>query len=371
MKLFITKILVLFLLYCSISLAISCITPYHWGNPWFSTKIQFLEKNQTTDYNTFFFGSSTIYRQIDPQVFDNTINSFTNENISSFNLGAPATFAPQSYYLYEKFLETDLSKDAKYCFMDLTDVDLLSDFFMHEERTTYWQNYSDIAFVTKSIYSNKKYNLKAKIESSLNYSTSYIENLLHLGHFGSQLINYDYYDDRYLGKQRDGFFPLEQDYETTKDPAVKSHLFDRKQDIIEHPELIENRKREVKKTYNNVSDNYDTVNLNRVLTLIKKSNDKGVKLIFILSPRNKSQQLINLSEQLPESNFIDLCDPQKNIFLYENQYSFDLGHFNTQGTVLYSELLAKEVKKRLLNVECNHPTMKFWYGFDGNDDDKN
>jgi len=346
MKSFITKFLFISILYFTISMVISYLTPYHWGNPWFSTKIQFLEKNNQIEYNAFFFGSSRVYRQIDPEIFDSTFNSISKEKLSSFNLGASATFNPQSYYLFEKFLNSALSKNAKYCFIELMRVDLLSDYFMHEERTSYWQNYSDILFVGKSIYSNKQLGLKYKIKGGLNYSVSYMENILHLGHFRNQIINSNYYDDKYLGIRRDGFFPLDYDYETTKDETVKNHLYERKQSILEKPELIDSRKLKISNSYDNISNNYDKVNLNRILELIQKSKQKGVELIFIVSPRNGNQQLINLSRQIPEKNIIDMSNPQNYPVLYNYENSFDVGHLNSKGAVLYSKMLAIEFEKK-------------------------
>jgi hypothetical protein len=346
MKSFVKRLFFFFLVFVAFSLVISFFTPYHWGNPWFSSKIQFLEKNHITEYNTFFFGSSRVYRQIDPAVFDSTFNSISKEKISSFNLGAPATFNPQSYYLFENFLNSELSKNSKYCFIELMEVDLLSDNLMHEERTSYWQNYSDILFVGKSIYSNKQLGLKNKIKSGINYSVSYVENILHFGHFGNQIINSSYYDDKYIGTHRDGFFPLEYDYETTKDKKVKKHLYERKQSIIEKPELIENRKINIANSYNNISNNFDKINLDRILELIQKSNQKGVQLIFILSPRNGNQQLLNLSHQIPEENIIDMSNPHNYDLLYSYENSFDIGHLNSKGAMLYSKMLGIEFKKK-------------------------
>lgn len=347
MKSFVTKFLFISIFYITISMVISYFTPYHWGNPWFSTKIQFLEKTKQLEYNTFFFGSSRIYRQINPKLFDSTFNSVSQEKLSSFNLGAPATFNPQSYYLYEKFLISTLSRNAKYCFIELMEVDLLGDYFMHQERTSYWQNYSDILFVGKSINSNKQLDLKPKIKSGLNYSVSYIENLLHLGHFGNQIINSNYYDDKYLGINRDGFFPLDYDYETTENENVKINLYERKQSIVEKPELIDKRKLNVLHSYNNISNNYDKINLNRILELIHKSKQKGIKLVFILSPRNGNQKLINLSLQIPEMNIIDMSNPNSYDLLYNYENSFDVGHLNSKGAVLYSKMLAIEFGKKV------------------------
>ena len=347
MKSFITKIVLLFFLYCTLSFVISYFTPYHWGNPWFSSKVQFLEKNIESECNSFFFGSSRIYRQIDPVVFDSTFNTISKKKIKSFNLGAPATFNPQSYYLFEAFLNSELSKHAKYCFIELMDVDLLNDYFMHEERTSYWQNYSDLLFVGKSIYSNTELGFSKKMKSGLNYSVSYIENILHLGHFGNQILNPNYYDDKYLGTQKDGYFALDFDYQTTKNKTLKMHLYDRKQRILKKPELIKNRKKDIANYYNNISNNYDKINLNRILELKQKCNKKGIQLIFILSPRNGSQKLLNLSQKIPEDNLIDMSNPLKNDLLYNYENSFDIGHLNSKGSYLYSKMLAIEFEKKV------------------------
>jgi len=347
MKPFFIKILTFFLLYLLVSVVISAFTPYHWGNPWYSTKIQFLEQDSDTEHNTFFLGSSRIYRQIDPNIFDHTFNSLSQEKISSFNLGAPATFTPQSYYLYENFLKSDLAKNVKYCFLELMEVDLLTDYFLHQERTTYWQNFSDILFVEKSILNNNGLKIEQKIKSTINYTISYFENIFHLGHFGQHLLKRKYYDEKYLGPYNNGFYPLQFEYNTTTDPIVKEDLLDRKNTIINNPKLIDNRRTHILSFYKNISNIYDSVHLRRIEELINKSKEKGILLIFILSPRNVGQELINLSRQISKTNLIDMANPQIYNELYEYDNSFDIGHLNEKGSTKYSQLIAIEFEKRI------------------------
>lgn len=346
MNSFIRQLLFFTLLYLVISVGISFFTPYHWGNPWFSSKIQFLEKKKEIKYNTFFLGSSRIYRQINPILFDSTFNSISLDKTNSFNLGAPATFNPQTYYLFESFLNSNLSQNTKYCFIELMEVDLLDDYFMHQERTTYWQNPSDLFFVFKSIYMNKNLDIKKKLKSASNYCVSYLEKVFRLGHFGKQIVESNYYDSKYVGIHRDGFFSLELDFETTNNKKVKKHLFDRKKTIIKKPRIIEKRKKRIAKLYKNISNDYDGVNLNKVLELIQKSNQKGILLIFIISPRNVSKQLLSLSRQIPENNLIDMANPRTYPELYEYKNSFDVGHLNSTGANLYSKMLAREFEKK-------------------------
>lgn len=354
MKSFIIKLSIFGILYLISSIIISTFTPYHWGNPWYSTKIQFLEKNNQLRYDTFFFGSSRVYRQINPELFDSTFNSISQEKIKSFNLGAPATFNPQSYYLYEKFLDSRLSNNVKYCFIELMEVDLLNDYFMHQERTTYWQNLSDILFVEKSIYYNKQIDFNQKTTATSNYLISYFENIFHLGHFGKQILTRNYYDDKYLGSFKNGFFPLEYDFQTTTNKVTRKSLLERKKNLIQKPELIANRKSQISKSYANISATYDNINLNKIKELINKSKEKNINLIFILSPRNGSQKLLNLSRKIPKMNLIDLSNPQKYSIFYELENSFDVGHLNTQGATTYSEFLAVEFEKKTHKISSPH-----------------
>jgi hypothetical protein len=318
--------------------------PYHWGNPWFSVKIQHLEETKSKN-NVFFFGSSRVYRQINPHVFDSVVNGNTQFQIKSFNCGASATFNPQSYYLYENFLNSEISKNVKYCIFELTDISLLGDPIMHQERTSYYQNFSDLLFVCKSFYQNNSIKNEVKYKSVKNYGISYIEKLFHLGHFRNQIVNKDFYNKRYLGPYENGFFPLEKDLLSTEDTVVKNNLLMRKQKIVDNPYIIEKRKEKMIEAYNNPSKDYDQINLHRVLKLIQMSNEQGIQLIFLMSPRNSSPGLVNLSRKIPEKNFIDMCNPKFNSDFYNYEYSFDVGHLNLEGANLYTKMLALEFVK--------------------------
>ncbi len=325
-------------MYILLSSLLTICIPYHWGNPWFSTKIQFLNKRNNPKFDTYFFGSSLVYRQIDPTIFDTKIDFKTK----SFNLGSPATFNPQNIYLYQNFLDSDLSSDVKYCFLELGEVDLLSDYFLHQERITYWQNIRDLLFVFKSINYNQDLTIRQKLHSYRNYLISYIENKLHLGHFGQQIINKDFYDPRYIGIN--GYFPLEMDFETTKDLKVKKSLNARRERIINNPELLISKRNTIHKYYEGVYHNYDHVYLMRIMALIDKSKEKGIHLVFIISPWSVNQRLLALSSKIPNENIIDMANPNKFKSIYKTDYSFDITHLNTAGSEEYSKLLAFEFK---------------------------
>jgi hypothetical protein len=334
-------------LFCLILITIAKVTtaylPYHWGNPWYSTKINYLNNLDSANYNTYFFGTSRIYRQINPVVFDSICNISCKETISSFNLGAQATFSPQSYYLYEKFLNSELNKDVKYCFLELTHISFISDFFLHREQTNYWLDLSELKFVINSFINNPHVSLKNKKKQLKRYVLSYIENTIHWGHFGEHIMNSNFYDTRYLGKLKNGFFPMDLDFETTNDKFVKDHYQLINNTMLNDTSIL-NKNFEISKShYNNISKDYDKAHYNRLLSLIDLSKKKGINLILLLSPRNSSKDLLKLMQMIPEDNKIDMAIPLKeNKPYYTISNSFDRGHLNSNGANLYSEGVAKK-----------------------------
>lgn len=343
MNKFIGRITLFISAYLIISSIVSMFTPYHWGNPWFSSKVQFLNKADDHNYNTFFFGSSLVYRQIDPYVFDSTLNSHEKKTSHSFNLGAPATFNPQSYYLYDHFLKSPASKNTKYCFIELRDVDLFNDYFLHQERATYWQNYPDLKFIFNSIYSNPNLKAKRKLHSYRNYSISYLEKIFHLGHFGQQINSPSYYSDDYVGVS--GFFPLEVELTSTRDPRVKNSLQSRKKAIIMDSSLVSKRKRRIIEEYADTREYFDDLHLKRINEMIEESIDKGIHLTFIISPRYANREILNLSSRILSNHVIDMANPGKFSSLYDLENSFDVSHLNTKGAREYTRLLAEEFLK--------------------------
>lgn len=336
---FLLKVLVFFALYVFISILISFFIPYHWGNPWYSSKIKYLENSEDNNYNTFFFGSSRVYRQINPSVFDRVANLSNDDTIRSFNLGAPATFCPQTYYLYEEFLKTDVSDKAKYCFIELMGVDYISDNMMHQERTTYWQTYTVIEFVFKySFFPNGSFKFDySRAKMFLRYVLSYIENTLHIGHFGQQILDNNYYNTRYIGNSNNGFYSLESDLKDSND----EFLIKRRIKFLSDSSQLELRKSIIKSDYSERSTSrLDNVAAKKLNELICISKNKGVKLFFILSPRYRSVESLSLLNSIPSEHLIDMCNPATNIDYYMFEKSFDVGHLNDIGADIYSANLA-------------------------------
>lgn len=342
MKKFFIKIAIFIFILFFVGRIISYLIPYHWGNPWFSSKIQFLKKLDLSDRpNTYFFGSSRVYRQINPKVFDSIYNTLTTSKIKSFNLGAPATFCPQTYFLYEHFLNSSLSQKTKFVFIELMDIDRIEKSLLHQERTTYWQNLSDLNFIFRSVFSNPLINPKLKFLYFKNYTISYIENIFHLGHFGQQLVTQNYYQETYVGPYRNGFFPLEYDLINTNNESLKQSLIKRKESLIKEPKKLQKRSETSIEQSANLLEPSDDVHIARIMQLLELSENHNIHLIFLRSPRNSTQNISNLYSYIPIENRLDLSNAAVYPEFYSLENSFDVGHLNLRGSKLYSEILAK------------------------------
>jgi len=323
---------------------IKIFVPYHWGNVWYSSKIRYLEQ-QPARFNTVFFGTSRIYRQVNPTVFDSIVNLNSEENIQTFNLGAPATFCPQTYYLYERFLESELSNNVKHVFIELMEIDQISSALMHQERATYWQNISDVWFVIKAITVDKTLKFTTKGLIYIHYLISYLENLFNIGQFPDLLLNNEYYSDYYVGPGKNGFTSLEFDLESNQMQQVIDDLLVRKSDLNKDVSQLEVRAEKTIELFNSESES-NPVHLKRIMELIHKSNERGIRLVFIISPRWIDESIIPLYNSIPEKNKMEFCNAANYPELYLMANSFDSGHLNTRGSNLYTELIAREFLRR-------------------------
>ena len=335
------KIALFVLILFVIAKTITFYLPYHWGNPWYSTKIDYLENSDNKNYNTYFFGTSRVYRQINPVVFDSVCNKNSIEKFSSFNLGAQATFCPQTYFLYENFLKSELSNGVKYCFLELTHIGSINDYFLHREQTNYWLDFNETKFVIKSYKNNPYISPEKKKKQLRRYILSYIENIIHWGHFGEHLMKPNFYDIRFLGEMNNGFFPMDLEFETTNDKFVKDHFRLINSTMLNDTSVLKKKVESAKDCYENTINEYDQVHYKRILSLIDLSKQKGIQFIILLSPRNASTDLVKLMSMIPEKNKIDMAIPTKDNFpYYYIQNSFDIGHMNEKGANLYSKNLA-------------------------------
>ena len=81
--------------------------------------------------------------------------------------------------------------------------------------------------------------------------------------------------------------------------------------------------------------------------MIKKFNEKGIKLIIIMPPKTREsyKYLLPVYDKLPASNKINLANPKEFPSSYDPKYCYNFHHLNLAGANIFSENLAYELLK--------------------------
>ena len=337
MKKFIIKGLILFFIIVLLLFIKKEVTPFYIGNLIFKTKHEdYTKRNEK--FNAVIFGSSYIYRQLNTPLFDSLLNKY---ELSTYNFGTGALYNPESYFLYENFLQSIDSGEIKIAFLELQS---LRHFLPENQRTTrasYWNNerflvYS-IKYIQDSYYpEEKKYAMyKSFIESYL-YSFidfSILENLLRHGNAKELGVN--------------GFYHLEKAMIESRENLAFKNRWNDFQFGDGKLKLAERVNAAQMVTESIPQEAVNKTHLKLINHFIEASYNKGIHLIIVLPSRlaeSQYNELVGISNSLPLKNSIQLYQYPKYRELYEVDNSFDYGHLNRKGADIFTKYLAIEVE---------------------------
>ena len=293
MKKFYFKILIYVFLLSTTLYIIKSTVPFHWGNPELGHKIEyFLEKKYIKrisqqieiEANVLFFGSSRTYRHIDPMLFDEVTG------LNSFNLGGNATFYLETDYLIENILNNIKIRDTLRIFQqEIYPIDITDKNF-HSLRSKYFFDYRRLKIAIIYFYNKKDF------VQLYRHIVSYFENLLCIGE-----IREIYYYNSKIKKYQFKFFNfkmLQKGYWSMgynlNEKVIPSHIY-----------LQENE---------------------------KNSKFKNIRISVIDNEHSKNNKML-FSYEI------------KKIKL-EKKYYYDRGHFNLDGSRIFTKRLAKELLRK-------------------------
>lgn len=315
----------------SINQGIKLFTPYYWGNPYYAENIRQFRTN-ADKINTVFFGSSRIYRHADPRLFDSL--NFNTVATRSYSLASPGCSNPETYYLLENYLKNEAS-NVKYVLLELQIILPVAGRNLHTSRANYWINFNEYIFVL-NYYLSKK-NCEDKYwEAIKNATYSFLENSLNLGMIQDLLVINPYYS-RFIGKNRDGYFPIEDELL----PAHKT----RRKNLMQDTSVIQRKLGRYKKVFSSDQRNPCTEieHLKRINLLIEKAKQKNIHLIFVIPPLlTKHENIKELYDHIPDSNKINLADGVNFPELYLIENIWDDAHLNNKGAEAFTSALSHE-----------------------------
>ncbi len=321
-----------------------------WGNDNVHIKTQYILENEQ-DVNTVFIGSSTVYRHLNPSVFDSEMPE--EYGIRSFNLGS-GRFAPPESYIYYKYLLSQKT-NVKYAFIELRDIFNILDENLHTARANYWYTPSYFLFTIRAILNNKSLRNKEETNRKIrNHSLSFIENLLNVGLFKA-VIRQKIKENRLvsrnlnevLGEENNGFkgYYVERKKKQNKENAQS--------DTTRMAKKMDQVARKFGK-YERKNFDCNQVHLKEIEELIRFSDEKGVHLVFFLNPKiavRKYEEFIPIMQHIDNVHILELADSRKYPQLYAAKYAYDNSHLNVKGAELISKLAANKFTAILSEIE--------------------
>ncbi len=340
MKKLVLKTALLGLIVLGINQAVIRLLPFGWGEAAVLEKVRFFEENRD-DYNTLFIGSSRTYRHLSPELFDRSVSR--DLGIRSFNLGAPSYFFPKTAILFREIMEEKPPR-LRYVVFELSKAaDRPGERNLHTKELKYWYDLESTLLLMRTILESDE-EPGEKIRYGSIHLMTLVEKLLNVGH-GVEIIRFvteEKSSGLVLGPRVDGFCSKDTEWaETTgREGAV----------FRPNPARIARRTAESREGFSRgrlAAGKGSPALLEEYREIIELAQQSGVKLFFVLPPKvgGAYEIAVPVFDSLPDSITIDLGDPSLRPELYELRHSFDRGHLNHAGAMVFTRLLAREFER--------------------------
>jgi len=286
-------------------------------------------------YEILFAGSSRVYRQISPKVFDDELRA-RGIDLVSFNAGIPAAKSVEVWHFLKR-LASESGVRARYVLIEpdglLVGVNREN---IDTEREIYWHGWTETVLAIRSLQGLP---IVPRTRMSGLHLGAFFFNRLGVGRlrlFGSQLgdARQQRWSDREgLGPDGDGWVPFKK-ADTGAEFARRQEFLD---DLPRYRRML--ARQDERRSRPDCLTSYHSEMLVRLEAAVESL---GATPIFILSPATDPRCEVHAAFRdgvLP--NLIAFDDATEYPELYEVRHRFDIEHLNTEGALLYSRLLAE------------------------------
>jgi len=292
--------------------------------------------------NTIFVGSSITFRQINPEVFDTSASD--SNKYYSYNLGNPGLYPMRSISYLEHLIDNP-PPNVKYIVSELFRLDTVAVNYKSPEImriTGFGPFIDDLQTIGTANF---------PLDYKLYLATQYLRALAFKA-FGFGMKTYLQYhrtprarDLERIEKSLRGFYPKDTEIQLTSEAEMVQKLVNVRLELEERPQLLEQRRTLHIDKYARQWLPQDNPFVEKLVSLIRKADAKGIKLVYFLPPLQTVRGLhfaYPIYQALPVESRIDLSDPRKFPELYQTENVFDLEHVNNNGAVFLSRYLADE-----------------------------
>ncbi len=343
------RCLVLFVLgLCAVCWAIREALPFP-AVPLVKVKLEYLAKHHD-DYDTLFLGSSRIYYQIIPALFDQ-LAAEQGLPARSFNAAIAGMRPPEDAY-YLDYILRHPPKNLRWVFIELAGLRTAMDpDKIGTVRAVYWHDWARLWILFKrglAVHPEiKKRKWKKQIEPRLDEFSDFwahlpifLQNQTNLGR-GTILTSRLIYAKlrppsparSVLGEDHAGWIPTGRGEAMAGDQLA---AFDKA--------LGQRRMEKARR------DPGDPVSQEALETMIAKIEKLGATPVLVVPPTTNKRNFVPSPEREQKSIVLDFCDLEKYPELYEHRYRLDTDHLNSEGARVFTRIFVKawaeEVKRR-------------------------
>jgi len=292
-------------------------------------------------YDTLFLGSSRIYYQIIPAIFDQ-LTAEAGRPTRTFNAAIAGMRPPEDAFYLDTLLRTPPAH-LRWVFIELAGLRTAVDRDkIGTVRAVYWHDWERLCLLfQRALYikpdtKKRKWRqtLKNQVEPLQEFGAHLALFLQHQTNFGrgtilsSQLISRRQPRPKGsggpLGDDRSGWVP-------TGRPEVMAGT-----QLADFYEALAARRAQKP-----VGDELDPISQQALEIMIEKIEKLGATPVLIVPPTTNRRNFIPTAERAKKTLVLDFCDLEKYPELYEHRYRLDTDHLNTEGAAIFTRLFAR------------------------------
>lgn len=294
------------------------------------------------DYNVLFFGSSRIYNQVIPEVFDATANqSGAPETINSYNFGVPAMRAIDSAVLLEDVL-ADPPENLKWVFFEsILDKGYEPIPNARTYRAMYWHDWENTGLAARYIF-NSDESLPQKGVLFGSHLLPFLYNHINVGRLFNQVLPSDFSaEEQTVAAEftaQEGFYALRE----TSDPNRQAFLADQ----VGYQAAVSELGSQVEPTADKA---YLSANKQMLLERITKTiRAAGAEPIFVEPPSLHPENDFQAAKALGTiDTLLSYKKPSEFPQLYAPKQRHDADHLNETGAREFTQLLAQDFREAI------------------------
>lgn len=346
MKRLFLKLVVLVIAVSGSSLILSnYLLPEFWARTEPKVKLAYWKKHGS-EYNTVFIGSSRIFHQVNPRLFDSLANA-NNISVNSFNLGVPSFPFPQSYRMIEAALAE--YSDVTTVYYEITPVYLEpAEALKNTPENYYWYDLDHTVLLCDQIQHSAAFDKQTKWTLCGGHAGAWMQKNLFLGGAQALYTTATDVDNGWISSRcaaTDGYVSL--DVEMSIGPKVEGATSRRKQFLADTSILIE--RKAIAAAYNSEVKDFRSTPYSLFLgKLFNQLTARGIKVYFVIPPRlTDYDALYDVLSEIPREHVLNLSSPALYPEFYLSRYAFDKGHLNASGAAVFTrELFNLSLNKR-------------------------